>query len=143
MEMLGWLGWVRHSCRRRRRRCGGRGRGSMACWRSCCGITDGGVRRVWREVREVRGMRGRTVERAAGERRQRRSPGGRADDVRGLVRERDSWKRRHRRDGRCRRVRGRGERIHPRWEAERGDTEGEGSCVPLKTSAAPMDPSIS
>ena len=57
MEMLGWLGWVRHSCRRRRRRCGGRGRGSMACWRSCFGITDGGVRRVWREVRDMRGVR--------------------------------------------------------------------------------------
>lgn len=54
--MLGWLGWVRHSCRRRRRRCGGRGRGSMACWRSCCGITDGGVRRVWRGVRRMREM---------------------------------------------------------------------------------------
>ena len=29
----------------------------MACWRSCFGITDGGVRRVWREVRDMRGVR--------------------------------------------------------------------------------------
>lgn len=87
--------------------------------------------------------RGRTAETARGESRRRRCSAARGGGARDLARERGSWKTRNRRDGHCRHARAGGETTRPMWDGGRGGTEGEGSCVPLKTSAAPMEPSIS